>query len=70
MTKRKFVSETSPSELQVGQVNFFDEKFVGLKIYCPATEVFKNVNLTIKDAELLMDELHRVISQIEGGNNE
>lgn len=25
------------------------------------------INLTIKDAELLMDELHRVISQIEGG---
>jgi hypothetical protein len=26
-----------------------------------------SVDLTIEDAELLMDELHKVISQIEGG---
>jgi len=67
MTKRKFVSETSPSELEVDEIINYDEKFISLKIYCPATEVFKDVELTINDAEQLMDEIHKVISKIEGG---
>jgi len=67
MTEIKFFCETTSNELQVLQFDDFieisiDTNQVGYNI--PA------VHLTIKDAELLMDELHRVISQIEGGKNE
>jgi len=66
MTEIKFFCETTSNELQVLQFDDFieisiDTNQVGYNI--PA------VHLTIKDAELLMDELHRVISQIEGGSN-
>jgi hypothetical protein len=64
MTQTKFISETSLNELQVFQ---FDD-FIEISIYTNIIGCdIKAVHLTIKDAELLMDELHKVISKIEGG---
>jgi hypothetical protein len=64
MTETKFISETSENELQVFQ---FDN-FIEISIDELSSEYnMPAVHLTIKDAELLMNELHKVISQIEGG---
>ena len=67
MTETKFISETSENELQVFQFdNFIEISICNNIIDCD----IQAVHLTINDAELLMDELHKVISKIEGGSNE
>ena len=70
MTRVTFICEISPNQLEVNESIWYDEKLIELKIYCLATETFKNVNLTIKDAERLMDELHKSIMIAEGGKHE
>jgi len=73
MTEIKFFCETTSNELQVLQFDDFieisiDTNSIGFNI--PA------VHLTIKDAELLMDELHSAIIKVEkyqkekGGKND
>jgi hypothetical protein len=67
MVQRKFICECeSLSYLDVEQnVN-------GLNITITDDNIEENltVQLSIKDAEELMDELHKVISQIERGKND
>lgn len=60
----EFICETTHNKLEVNQFDDYveisiDNNSSGLNI--PA------VHLTIKDAEKLMDEIHKMIIQIEGG---
>ena len=66
MVKRKFYSELhSDRYLEVMQI---EKKFITIYIESDIDEdECTCVDLTIKDAEELMDELHKVISKIEGG---
>jgi len=68
MTETKFFCETTSNELQVLQFDDFIEISIDTNIYSNPNDCkIKSVHLTIKDAEMLMDELHKVISKIEGG---
>jgi hypothetical protein len=69
MTVRKFYSELhSDRYLEVMQI---EKKFITIYIESDDDEdECTCVDLTIKDAEELMDELHRQIIKAEGGENE
>lgn len=73
MTKTKFYCEKGVSNLIIQPQK---EKLISIAVenpeYCSVSGVpsIEYIYLTIKDAELLMDEIHRAIIKLEGGENE
>lgn len=63
MTETKFFCETN-SNCELNVLEF--DKFIEISISNENGKI-NFVHLTVDDAEMLMDELHKVISQIEGG---
>jgi hypothetical protein len=65
MVQRKFICEsTKIHELEIE--NRF-KNLITISIYDRVNEMLLALELNINDAEQLMDELHKVISKIEGG---
>jgi len=71
MTEIKFICETTSNHLEVYSLEIESgEKFIEVSIQGNSYEALLNVHLTIKDAELLMDQIHKSIVITEGGKNE
>lgn len=68
MNERKFICQ-STKILELELHNYF-KKLITISMYDKVNERLLVMELSINDAERLMDELHRVIIRIEGGSNE
>lgn len=62
MTETKFYCENNNSELNIFEFDNYVEISIGNQ-----NGGFNFIHLTINDTEKLMDELHKIIIQIEGG---
>lgn len=71
MTEIIFFCETTSNELKVYSLeNELGKKFIIISIQGNSYEALLNVDLTIQDAEKLMDLIHRAIIKLEGGKND
>lgn len=66
MTLTKFVCETTGNHLTVEVIQ---NNYIELFLVDNNLDEIMGINLTVKDAERLMDELHIAIIKAEGGNN-
>ena len=66
MTETKFICKTTGNHLTVEVIQ---NNYIEIFLYENHFDEVMGINLTINDAERLMDELHRAIIKAEGGNN-